>query len=232
MNEAYHVYNRAAHKIPIFLEERDYDRFLVLLHLTNNSKTIDVRNSLKRHKDEGRSSVFADKTDRSLVDVLAYSLLPNHFHLVLRQKSAEGITRYLRRVATGYSMYFNLKYDHIGTLFQGRFRSSHLDNDSYFKWIFAYVHLNPVAFTDPEWHERGIRDIVRAQTQLQSYRYSSYYDYYTGERPERAIIAYDEAADLVDRACDLQEMLAEFGRGRVLHMEGMKDLQPAVQQKT
>ena len=217
IGETYHVYNRAAHKIPIFLEERDYERILALLYLGNAGRAIDVRDVLKGRTDEGPSFVFSQEVDRSMVDVLGYSLLPNHFHLILRQKSEDGITRFMRKVCTGYSMYFNLKYSHSGTLFQGRFKSSHLDTDPYFKWIFPYVHLNPVALTDPKWQEKGISDLARATEALRRYRYSSFYDYYVGERPERAILAYEEADGLLDKASDLEGLLADYVRGKVLY---------------
>ena len=114
-------------------------------------------------------------------------------------------------------MYFNTKHEHSGVLFQGRFKSSHLNTDPYFKWIFPYVHLNPVSLTEPEWQEKGIADIGRAVDVLRNYRYSSYYDYYVGERPERAILAFEEAIGLLDKESDLQDMLSAYTRGKVLY---------------
>ena len=162
--------------------------------------------------------VFEEEIDHSLVDIYAYSLMPNHFHLVLQQKTDDGITCFLKRVCTAYSMYFNLRHDRRGTLFQGRFKSNHLDTDPYFKWIFPYVHLNPVSIREPHWQESGIGNPARAKEFLKNYRYSSYYDYYVAERPERAILAYDEAADLLDKEADIQDMLTAYAKGRVLYL--------------
>ena len=115
-------------------------------------------------------------------------------------------------------MYYNLKYRHSGTLFQGRFKSNHLDTDPYFKWIFPYVHLNPVSLIEADWQEKGIRNPARAREFLKNYRYSSYYDYYTGERPERAILAHKEVSGLLDKGRDLHGMLSAYRRGRVLYI--------------
>ncbi|OGG45611.1 hypothetical protein A2673_00025 [Candidatus Kaiserbacteria bacterium RIFCSPHIGHO2_01_FULL_50_13] len=215
--ETHHLFNRGAHKQEIFLNDVDYMRFQVLLFLANSSKNIDVRNILKRYEGESFVRLFADEhPDQSLVDVLAYSLLPNHFHLVVREKGDGGITTFMRKVCTGYSMYFNLKYDHSGTLFQGPFKSSHIDTDPYFNWIFAYVHLNPVAIVEPKWDEKELQNPARAQKFLDGYKYSSHYDFYVAERPERAILAYDEARQYVEKKADIQALLASYGHGRVL----------------
>ena len=219
--ETYHIYNRGAHKYATFTDESDYWRFSALLHLANHSGPVLLREILERKKHRGRFSgeIFAEQTDKSLVSVLAYSLMPNHFHLVMRQKTDNGITKFMQKLTVSYSMYFNTKYEHSGVLFQGRFKSSHLDTDPYFKWIFPYVHLNPVSLIEPKWEERGVTSPARTKEFLRNYRYSSYYDYYVGERPERAILAYDEAADLLDKETDVQGMLSMHAKGRVLYPE-------------
>ncbi|MDO8514213.1 MAG: transposase [bacterium] len=213
--ETYHIYNRGAGKQKIFLAQPDYRRFLSLIFVGNNTKSIHLSN-LRKYQGPSLTRVFEEKVDHFLVDIYAYTLMPNHFHLVLRQKSEDGITRFVRRICTAYSMYFNLKYGHNGTLFQGRFKSSHLDTDPYFKWIFPYVHLNPISLVEPQWQEKGIVNPAQSKEFLKNYRYSSYYDYYVGERPERAILAYDEASDLLDKESDFHSMLFAYARGKVL----------------
>lgn len=215
--ESYHVYNRGAHKQPILTNSEDFMRFLILMHVTNHAEPIVLRDLFARPKYRDRYSVFREPADKSLVSVLAYSLMSNHFHFILRQKADGGITHFMKKLMIGYSMYFNTKYEHSGVLFQGRFKSNHLDTEPYFKWIFPYVHLNPVSIVEPDWQEKGIGDPARAKEFLRNYRYSSYYDYYVGERPERAILAYEEADGLLDKESDLQSMLSEYARGRVLY---------------
>ncbi|MBI5457952.1 transposase [Candidatus Kaiserbacteria bacterium] len=217
--ETYHIYNRGAHKYATFTDESDYWRFSALLHLANHSGPVLLREILERKKHIGRFSgeIFTEQTDKSLVDLLAYSLMPNHFHFVIRQKMDNGITKFMQKLTVSYSMYFNTKYEHSGVLFQGRFKSSHLGTDPYFKWIFSYIHLNPVSLVEPQWKEKGIGNPAQSKEFLRNYRHSSYYDYYVGERPERAILAYDEAVGLLDKEADLQDMLAAYVNGRALY---------------
>mgnify|MGYP003387401981 CR=1 FL=1 len=114
VGETYHIFNRGAHKLEIFKTPHDYDRFLILLHLANSSQPLVVRDILNRYRGESSVIYREEKIDKSLVDVLGYTLMPNHFHLVMRQKAEEGISTFLRRLLTGYSMYFNLIHDHSG----------------------------------------------------------------------------------------------------------------------
>lgn len=215
--QSYHIFNRGAHKQVIFLDDIDYARFQTLLHLTNNSAAVDIRKILKKY--EGRSFVELfdeEKPDHALVDILAYCLMPNHFHLVLRQKTDDGISLFMRKLCTGYSMYFNLKHSRSGTLFQGRFKSTHIDTDPYFNWIFSYLHLNPLSLVELDWQERQITNVEKAQRFLSEYRYSSYYDYYTSKRPHRAILAFNEASQYQEKEGEFASLLASFARGQAL----------------
>lgn len=222
-DETYHIFNRGAHKQPLFSCEADYQRFLVLLHFSNNHDPIVLRDVLEKSMYRGRFSgeIFLEPADKSLVDIFGYSLLPNHFHLILRQKSDTGITDFMRKLCVGYSMYYNLKYEHSGTLFQGRFKSSHINAEPYFKWIFPYVHLNPIALIEPRWQETGIESAQRAKDFLAKYHYSSYPDYYFVERPERAILAYEEGAHFIDRKADVESLIGDYSRGQFLHQDAI-----------
>jgi len=227
-DETYHIYNRGAGKQRIFTAPRDYERFLGLLYLANSERSITYRNLWEKHQGPSLVGIFEQNRPsartQGLVDVLAYALMPNHFHLVLKQKKEEGITTFMRKLATGYSMYFNIKYEHSGVLFQGRFKSSHIDSEPYFRYIFSYVHLNPLELVEPDWKEGSIRNANTARKFLADYRYASYSDYCVGERPERAILAYDDAPDFLKEQNDLEEMLSDFSKGRVLHDDGIDNL--------
>ena len=85
-----------------------------------------------------------DEIDRgeTLVDIGIYCLVPNHFHLLIKEKTENGISEFVKKVATGYSMYFNKKYERTGSLFEGPFKAKRIDTDEYLKYIFSYIHLN------------------------------------------------------------------------------------------
>jgi len=179
--EFYHIYNRGANKTNIFLDHFDRARFQKLLLLCNRSKAITFRDYI------GRSYVEIEK-EEPLVDIGVYCLMPNHFHLLLRERTENGISIFMKKVLTSYSMYFNTKYEHSGVLFQGRFGARHADSDEYLKYLFAYIHLNPVKIIDPDWKENGIKDREKAKGYLSNYPYSSYLEYTGEERPEGCIL--------------------------------------------
>ncbi|MEK7614747.1 MAG: transposase [Patescibacteria group bacterium] len=123
-----------------------------------------------------------------LVDIGSYCLMPNHFHLLLHERIEGKISVFMQKLLTAYSMYFNTKYDRSGSLFEGPFRATHTNTDEYLKYLFAYVHLNPVKIIDPLWKENGIVDRDVAKRYLAEYPYSSYLDYMSVEREEGKIL--------------------------------------------
>lgn len=194
----YHIYNRGAHKANIFLEERDYFRFKLLLFLANSSDGVHMANLLNKYKGESFMLIFdKEKPGQELVDVLSYALIPNHFHLVIRQKAENGITRFMKKVGTAYSMYFNTKRDHGGTVFQGPFKSKHVDSSEYLRWLFAYVALNPLDIKFSGWKENGISDPREAFAFLNEYQHASFPDMHPEQnRPERVILSYTALKEL------------------------------------
>ncbi len=207
--EVYHIYNRGAHKERIFIDEKDYRRFLLLLYIANNTESVHLGNLLQKNKGRPWRDLFDEvDSDKALVDIFAYSLIPNHFHLVIRQKSDAGITSFMKKVATAYSMYFNTKYNHSGVVFQGRFKSKNINNEPYFRYIFAYTHLNPVELVVPNWKESvSEKDLLKIKKYMAEYQYSSHYDYCVGIRPERKILSYDEAPPFLKVSNDVEVLL-------------------------
>ncbi len=184
--EYYHVYNRGVDKRTIFLEARDYRRFLALLYVSNSTRAVDTN----MHFQEGKSftELFSTERDDILVEIGLYCLMPNHFHILVREKVEGGLSKFMGKLATAYSMYFNKKLTRTGTLFEGAFKAKHVNTDNYLKYLFAYIHLNPVKIIDPEWKENGIKDRDGAKKYLTEYTYSSYLDYMGAERIEDKIL--------------------------------------------
>jgi len=114
--------------------------------------------------------------------------MPNHFHLLVREKEANGISLFMKKLLTAYSMYFNKKYKRTGRLFEGPFLAKHADTDEYLKYLFSYIHLNPVKLVDPKWKENKITDRAKAKKYLAEYKFSSYLDYMRVRRGEGKIL--------------------------------------------
>ena len=138
VNGFYHVYNRGVDKRIIFDDHLDYQRFLLLMLLANDVSNVDLHQSF-RDCTIPELIIFDRKP---IVRLGAFSLMPNHFHFILSELVEGGITSFMRKVATGYSMYFNMKNERTGTLFQGRYKAKHLNSDNYLRYMYQYVHLN------------------------------------------------------------------------------------------
>ncbi len=183
--EFYHIYNRGNSKQTIFHNKEDMDHFLQLLCISNKRKRFLLR--------EVTDSVYMQERESPLVAVGSYCLMPNHFHLLLTPVTENGISLFIQKLSTGYAMYYNKKYKHTGGLFEGKFKSSYIDNDNYLKYIFSYIHLNPVKLIDPTWKTLGLKDENKSLDYLRRYKYSSYYDFLnkgnkSSERDESVII--------------------------------------------
>jgi len=184
--EYYHIYNRGTDKRDIFTCLNDYNRFVTLLYLCNSTKSVNIEIELQK----GRSFLEFMDMDRAeqLVDIVAYCLMPNHFHLLIHERTDGGISIFMKKLSTAYSMYFNNKYNRTGSLFEGRFKAKHIDDDNYLKYLLSYIHLNPVKLIDLKWKENGITDKVKAKDFLLEYKYSSYLDYIGVKRKEASIL--------------------------------------------
>jgi REP element-mobilizing transposase RayT len=186
VDEYYHIYSRGTERREIFLDNSDRERFTKLLFVSNSGKPFkfrDVKDILYENilRGEPRTAIGA------------FCLMPNHIHLLVRETEEGGISAFMEKILTGYSMYFNKKYKRTGGLFESTFRAEHVDNDNYLKYLFAYIHLNPIKLIESEWKEKGIGNRKKAEEYLKNYRYSSYEDYISEEKREEAMILNKEA---------------------------------------
>ncbi|MDO8623470.1 MAG: transposase [archaeon] len=180
--EFYHVYNRGNSKQKIFLDKEDYLRFIGLLYACNQKDNLKVGNL-----SDGQTLYDIERGD-PLVSIGAYCLMPNHFHLLITQSEDDNISNFIQKLGTSYSMYFNKKYKRTGSLFEGKFKSQHLYKDTYFKYLFSYIHLNPIKLLQKDWKEKGIKNKKEAIEYLNTYSYSSYLDYIGIQRIQNKIL--------------------------------------------
>ena len=131
VGEYYHCYNRGTDKRTIFYDNQDYGYFLKSIESYNSTE---VYGKLRLHH-----SVVVEE---QLVEVVSYCLLPNHFHIVLKERIEGGVSKYMQRIGIGYTMYFNEKNDRSGALFQGAFKSKHVETDQDLRQVISYVAYN------------------------------------------------------------------------------------------
>lgn len=140
VGEYYHVYNRGVEKRIIFNNEFDYQRFLLLLILVNDEKGVEVQQLVRDHS----IPELIAQNRKPLVSISSFCLMPNHYHLLLKEITENGISKFMHKVGTGYALYFNLQNDRDGSLFQSTYKAKHIENDRYLKYLFEYIHLNPL----------------------------------------------------------------------------------------
>jgi len=152
---AFHVYNHGVEKRRIFEDAQDYEKFQNYLNVyLSPPKIIHEKEPLLR-ANLVKNNLFG------AADLLAFCLMPDHFHLLIFQKSANGITRLMKQIATAYSMYFNKKYNRVGALFQGTFKGAPVQTAEQLLYLTRYIHKHPL--------ERGVS--------LKDFRWSSYTAY-------------------------------------------------------
>lgn len=138
-NSYYHIYNRGVAKGPVFLDEQDYAVFLSFIKrylsakVEKNMLNVDYPNYYNR------------------VELMAFCLMPNHFHLFVYQHDAEAMKQFMKSLSVAYCMYFNKKYKRVGPLFQQRYKAVRITDDSQLLHITRYIHLNPPNYKTYEW---------------------------------------------------------------------------------
>ncbi|KKQ34195.1 MAG: hypothetical protein US50_C0058G0002 [Candidatus Nomurabacteria bacterium GW2011_GWB1_37_5] len=204
-NEIYHICCRGVEKRDIFLDKGDYLRFIHDLYEFNDIENVPSSNiRLNKRKPSTANSFDFEacldlrgpnieknkKEKKPIVEILAYCAMPNHFHLMIRQLVDGGVTKFMRKLNGGYVKYFNLKYDRVGPLFQGKFKSILVNTDSHFYYLPIYIHFNPLDLKFPEWRKGFIEDNEESLRYLKGYRWSSFQDY-IGQKNFPSIIKKD-----------------------------------------
>lgn len=202
IGEYYHIFNRGVDKSLIFNVDKDFDRFQGLLYLANGDRPVVSRLIRESPFDWERGNIQAS--------ILAYSLMPNHFHLICREEKSGGLSKLLGKLSTSYSMYFNTKYERSGSLLCHPFRARHIDSDDYFRWVFSYVHLNPLDIMKPGSLKRKEIDYAQSIQFLESFSYSSYTDYFNEGRPAGRIINKEALPIEAKEIENVEEMIRDF----------------------
>lgn len=184
----YHIFNRGVEKRDIFGNDSDKWRFLQALFLFNDEK-FSLGWLWRLERDEGAmnfkvlKNFFAEQNRNrdQLVRILADCLMPNHFHLLIEEIKENGISRFMHKIGTGYTNFFNKKYDRVGSLFQGSYKAVMIEKDDYLQYLLAYINIiNPAQLIEPEIKEKGVIDIDKILNFAEEYQWSTH-QYYLGK---------------------------------------------------
>ncbi len=137
--ETYHIFNRSLRQIPIFTNKREFALFLMATryYLQPNPP---VKFSLYRQQ----PSKYKIDLSKKLVKIIAYCLMSDHYHFILTQLEEQGIKKFIHRLATSYSHYFNIKYEQKGSVFESKFKAVRVKSEEQLIHLSRYIHLNPV----------------------------------------------------------------------------------------
>ena len=185
VDEWYHCFNRGVEKRKVFEGELDANRFLMTLYLANGTEPMTLFNE----RTPELSKTLTEDRGKPVVAIGAYCLMPNHFHLLLKEIKAGGITTFMQKLGTAYTMYFNAKYERVGNLFMRPFRARHVGDDRYFQHVLEYIHCNPAELYEPGWKAGKVNDMHLLARRLIEYPYSSLRNYEKSE--ENPILSKD-----------------------------------------
>lgn len=133
----YHLFNRGVEKRIIFQDDRDYIHFLKILGYYQYAGP---KLSYSRTNEKQIKIV---KTNEKIIEIISYCLMPNHFHLLIKQLKENGIPEFIRKISDGYTKYFNTKHHRVGPLFQGSYKAVLIESDQQLTHLSRYIHLNP-----------------------------------------------------------------------------------------
>lgn len=179
MSDIYHVLNRGVDKRKIFSDEQDYLRFVHDLFEFNDDKIIGTTSNNFKIFNKNNDIVSRNirKPRKLLVNIHAFCIMPNHYHLLLSPNIENGISKFLKKLDMGYAKYFNIKYKRRGALFEGRYKSILISKSNHFLNLPYYIHLNPLDLKFSEWRERKLENHDKAIKYLKNYKWSSHLDY-------------------------------------------------------
>jgi len=175
VGEFYHIVKRGVDQRDIYLDNEDRFRFINSLLVFNDKKPAPWSTRAFWHQRDP-TSLGSYIPKEPLVEIHTFVLMKNHFHLLVRQLVENGIVDFMKKLG-GYSYYFNKKYERVGPLFQGRFKSILIKSEEQLKNVFVYIHTNPLEIIKFNWKEKGIDNPKRAIQFLENYKWSSYPDY-------------------------------------------------------
>lgn len=179
----YHVYNRGVEKRSIFEEEADRWRFLQSLYLFNDKLVShrvlsDFEKSSRPLNIKTLKEKVPPEDKEPLLKIMADCFIPNHFHLIIEEIVEDGTSKFMHKFGIGYTGYFNGKYNRVGSLFQGGYKSVRVEKERYLKYLLVYVNvLNPAELIEPNYKEEGIKDIDKVMEFAANYKWSTHKEY-------------------------------------------------------
>lgn len=191
--EFYHLYNRGLEKRDIFEGTRDYSHFIQTMFYYQ------IQNPKPKFSTYRHSKIFPVDPIKKIVDIICYCLMPNHFHILVKQLKDGGVQEFIRKFVLSYTKYRNLKYNHQGPLFNGPFKAVRIETDEQLIHVSRYIHLNPL--------------VSLLTKDLKLYPWSSYHNYLNSN--DKSIVVKEEILNFFKSPKEYKKFVldqADYGR--------------------
>ncbi|MEW5805309.1 MAG: transposase [Patescibacteria group bacterium] len=204
------------------MDEQDYFRFVHDLYEFNDQDWVNNVTYFFRQKSKDIASPYMKKKARKLlVDIHAFCLMPNHYHLLLSPRQDKAISLFMKKLNMGYAKYFNEKYKRTGALFEGRYKSAPITQESHFLHLPYYIHCNPLDLIAPEWRKNKLDNYNKAKEFLENYRWSSHLDY-CGKHNFPSVTNRDFLLEIFNGEKEYRKSIYDWLKN--LETENLKDL--------
>ncbi|NQV89970.1 transposase [Candidatus Uhrbacteria bacterium] len=207
--EYYHIYNRGVDRRITFQSEEDLYRFLETLRVFNTSQDVNEPISFNRR------CLRTYLPEYQLVKINQFTLMPNHFHLLVQQTKEGGISEFMHRLGTSFTQYINKKEGRTGHLFESRFKAKRINSQTYLEHLTRYIHLNPLNLIGIDWKTNGITDKLQAIDFLKTYQWSSFYYYFNNI--DIPLLDPSLLRHLFDSIVDHQQFLLDYQPTQTVH---------------
>ena len=219
-NKYYHIYDRGVDKRKIFLSDYDYSRFCDSLFLFNDSNYQHSGVPIDKVVKLTAPDLYASERD-PLINMIAYTLIPNHFHFFVEQLQDQGISKFLHKVKKAYSWVFNKRNDRSGALFEGNFKATQIKSEAHFKHMIPYTHLNVLDLTDHDWKSGSVENWSAALRFMDEYKWSSHGIYCDKEQEypivDQEVVSrfYSSKEDYLEHVCawstrEMKDLLSQL----------------------
>lgn len=220
--EYYHIYNRTILSAPEFKNGRNAARLaqaFLLANSTNSTKAFEfLRNNENASVDD---ALKISREGEKLVDILCYSVMPDHYHLLVKELRENGISNFIRKCNISVAKYINTKNDRRGTLFESRFNAKHINTNDYLLHLSLYIHLNPLDIVSGrEWRMNNLQDWEKVREKLLRYPWSSL-GAYLEDKEDQIISGTEIVLDQFNDEKDYESFLQDWSENS---LEKIKDL--------
>lgn len=210
--EYYHIYNRTLFKRPEFTNYKNSKRLKQAFLLANSTHSSRAFQFLRDNKNAAiKDAVEISGRGERLVDVLCYTIMPNHYHLLLKERQEKGISNFIHKCNISVAKYINIKNNRSGPLFESLFKSKHITTNDYLLHLSLYIHLNPLDFLiGKQWRKHRIRNWDKIKNKLINYPYSSLKNFLDVNHEDKIISGKEIITDQFKNTKEYELFLREW----------------------